>query len=591
MQNIKNTDTIYKNMRYELIAQLFDKLSQTSSRLKKTTHLAQFLQQITSEDIDSAVLLVQGRVFAEWDEHKLGVAGKLVFKALEQASGRSSDFVQKKFTQTGDIGETAYQLIASKQQQTLFSMPLTLNSVFEKLQKIALQQGSGSQDAKLALLNNLLTSATPLEAKFIVRTVIQDLRIGIASSTLRDAIYYAFYTESFSYNMDKNSIDWIANNQREQLLASIQRAYDFTADFTMVIKHVMAGDNLKDIQLQVGKPCKAMLARKEKSFQEAFTRTGFPVIIEYKYDGFRLQIHKNGSKVKLFTRRLDEVTTQFPDIVKAVREQVSASTCILDAEAVGYDPQTKQLRPFQHISRRIKRKHNISTLAKELPVTVTVFDILASSGTSHLELPLHKRLEKLSSIFTPIPYVIEHTHSITTSSQQEAMEFYDQALHNGQEGVMIKNFNAVYQPGGRVSAWIKMKPTMDELDLVIVGAERGNGKRSAWMTSFTLACKGSDGEYYEIGKVGTGMKEELGIDVSFPQLTSLLEPLIIAQKHKEVRVQPEVIVEVAYEEIQKSPSYSSGYALRFPRVLRLREDRSAEDIATIDDIREMYGEQ
>ena len=579
-------------MRYIEFAEVFEQLSSTNSRLEKTAILAAFLRSLPNEVIDECILLLQGRVYPEWEDKTVGLAGKLVLKAVSRATGYSESEVAKQFEEMGDIGLTAYNLIDKKKQQTLFSSPLELHNVFTTLQKMAGIEGTGSQDIKLAELSKLLTSAKPLEAKFLVRTVVEDLRVGIASGTFRDAIAFAFFTDGVLYDSVKNSLDYQTNNNLEQVKLDVKRAFDLTADFTYVIKHIKSGKSLDEIQLKPGSPCKVMLARKEKTFSEAFARTGFPVRLEYKYDGFRLQIHKDGNDVKLFTRRLENVSNQFPDVVKAVREQVTAIRCIIDSEAVGYDPKTGKYQPFQHISKRIRRKYDIQALVDELPVELNIFDILLLEGTVLIDEPFTTRLPKLTRIIKEKKGVAVLAKGIEINSETEAEEFYQESLSAGNEGVMIKNLAGLYQPGGRVSAWIKMKPIMDELDLVIVAAEWGNGKRSAWLTSFTLACRNESGDFYEIGRVGTGLKEEESEDaVSFPQLTKLLEPLIIAKKGKEVRVQPQVVIMLAYEEIQKSPTYTSGYALRFPRVLALRPDRSTADIASYDDILDLYGSQ
>lgn len=580
-------------MQYVELAEVFQQLSSTNSRLEKTAILASFLKTLPDDSIDQSILLLQGRVFPEWEDKTVGLAGKLVLKAVSRATGYSEREVSEMFETTGDIGLTAENLVAKKKQQTLFSSPLTLNEVFSTLQNLASIEGTGSQDSKLAGLSKLLTSAKAIEAKFIVRTVVEDLRVGIASGTFRDAIVFAFFTDGVLYDSVKNSLDYSTNENIEEVKESVKRAFDLTADFAYVIKHVKLGNSLSEIQLKPGSPCKVMLARKEKTFSEAFARTGFPVRLEYKYDGFRLQIHKDGNDVKLFTRRLENVSNQFPDIIKAVRERVTAIRCILDSEAVGYDPNTGKYQPFQHISKRIKRKYDIASLVKELPVELCIFDILLLEGTVLLDEPFYEvRLPKLKRVLKEKDKVATLAMGIEINTEAEAEEFYQKSLAAGNEGVMIKDLNGLYQPGGRVSAWIKMKPIMDELDLVIVAAEWGNGKRSKWLTSFTLACRNESGDFYEVGKVGTGMKEEESEEnVSFPQLTKLLEPLIVAKSGKEIRVQPSVVVMVAYEEIQKSPTYTSGYALRFPRVLRLRPDRSPDDIALYDDILDLYGSQ
>lgn len=580
------------SMRYVELARTFEELDSTTSRLKKTEILANFLKSLPIDVAQPSLLLLQGRVFPEWDSRRVGLAAKLVLKGLSRASGFSEGDVFKEFKKVGDIGLAAQAVTEKKRQQTLFSSPLELDDVFTSLQKLASMQGTGSQDIKLAELSKLLTSASPIEAKFIVRTVIEDLRVGIATGTIRDALAFAFFTDSFSYNLDTKKMDFETEYDIDLIKSKIKRALDLTADFSAVFEHLRDKKSLDDIRLRVGTPCKVMLARKEGDFDSAFGRTGIPARLEYKYDGFRLQIHKKGDEVFLFTRRLEEVTSQFPEIHEFVKNNVKATNAIMDCEAVGYDPRTEKYKPFQHISKRIRRKYDIEVLAKELPVELNIFDVLLLEDNVLLELPLKERLPILESIISPVPRKIVLAKGCDVNSVEKGVAFYEESLAAGNEGVMIKSYEGKYEPGGRVTAWIKMKPIMDELDLVVVGAEWGEGKRSAWMTSFTLACRNEDGELLEIGRVGTGLKElEDGDSVTFKQVTDLLEPLIISEKGKEVRVKPEVVLMLAYEEIQKSPTYSSGYALRFPRVLRLRPDRSVEDIALYEDILDLYDSQ
>ncbi len=581
-------------MRYKQLAEVFEQLSSTNSRLEKTAILASFLKIIPDDEVEETILLLEGRVFPEWDSRTVGIAAKLILKAIASASGYDEREVTASFQKHGDLGLVAQELFSKKKQQTLFSSPLELKHVFKTLQKIASLEGNGSQDRKLAELGKLLTSADAIEAKFIVRTVIEDLRIGIAQGTLRDALAYAFFTKTTIYIKSENKLDYELKEgvtDINLIREKIKRALDLTADFAVVMKHIKEGKSLDDIQLSIGTPAKCMLARKERSFADAFARTGLPVRVEYKYDGFRLQIHKEGDKVYLFTRRLEDVTKQFPDVEETIRQHISAKNCILDAEAVGYDPTTKKYQPFQHISKRIRRKYAIEELAKELPVELNVFDILFLDEEVLFEKPLHERLEILNTVVQDVPGKMLKAKGMIANNEEEAQAFYQESLDAGNEGIMLKNIEASYEPGGRVSAWIKMKPIMDELDLVITRAEWGTGKRSEWMTSFTLACRTEEGELLEIGKVGTGMKELDNEDpdaVTFSQLTKLLEPLVQSREGQEVVVKPDVVLSIAYEEIQKSPSYSSGYALRFPRVLALRSDRNIDDIASIEDVEELY---
>ena len=587
-------------MQYLKLAETFENLSQTTSRLEKTVILAKFIKTIRKEDeklISKIILLLQGRVFPEWDSRTVGLAAKLVLKAISRATGHSESEVEKSFKKHGDIGNTTEELIKSKRQQTLFSTELTINEVFDTLQKLASLEGMKSQDFKMAELSKLLTSAKPIEAKFIIRTVLEDLRVGIAGGTIRDGITYAFFTEQVKYNKQTNSIEFegkFSKEELQELMNKVKRAFDLTADYATVINHMNKGNSVEDFKLRVGSPCKVMLARKERTFADAFSRTNLPVRLEYKYDGFRMQIHKKGTEIRLFTRRLEDVTKQFPDVVKSIQKYVKVDKCIIDSEAVGYDPKTGKYQPFQHISKRIRRKYDIENLSKELPVEVNVFDVLYDGNKVIIDEELPIRLEALNKLI-PEDKALEivKAKGILIEKEEEAQEFYEKSLNAGNEGVMIKELKGKYQPGGRVSAWIKMKPIMDELDLVITEAEWGNGKRSAWMTSFTLAVQNEDGDILEIGKVGTGLKEIAEDDetVTFSRLTELLKPLIIGEKGKTVRVKPEIVLMIAYEEIQKSPTYSSGFALRFPRVLTIRNDKPVEEIASIEDIYDLYDGQ
>ena len=304
-----------------------------------------------------------------------------------------------------------------------------------------------------------------------------------------------------------------------------------------------------------------------------------------------MQIHKNGTEVKIFTRRLEEVTTQFPDVIKAIQNHITSTSCILDAEVVGYDPLERTYKPFQYISQRIRRKYDIDKLVSELPVEVNVFDVLQDQGTDHIDEALDKRLDTLNQIVKPETRVLVVAKGENVDTIEKAESIYQKSLVAGNEGVMIKDLDKPYEPGGRVSAWIKMKPIMEELDLVIVKATWGEGKRSEWMTSFTLACKDGD-TFLTVGKVGTGMKEEAtGQGLSFPELTEKLKPIVTAKSGKEVEVKPEVVVTVAYEEIKKSTTYEAGYALRFPRTIAYRPDRNSGDVASKDDIIDLYEEQ
>jgi len=579
-------------MKYEELVEIYEKLESTTKRLEKTFIISKFLKKISKEDLSVNVLLIQGKVFPNWDERKIGVASRLILKAINKATGISPNDVEKEWKRLGDLGDVAEKLTERKKQVTLFSRELTVKKVFDNVRKLAELEGSGSVDRKMQLIAELLTSAKPLEAKYIVRFVLEELRIGVGEGSFRDAIAWAFLYDKINYNEEEKSINPEDREDYNKYVGGVQHAFDVTNDFSVVAEKAKTGGlkELSSMGISLGKPLKVMLALKVNDVKDGFERCGKPCDIEYKLDGFRIQAHKNKDGIKLFTRRLDNVTDQFPDIVKYVKEHVKADEFILDSEAVGYDPKTGKYLPFQNVSQRIKRKYDIEDTAKKFPVELNVFDILYHNGKNLIKEDFIERRKILEKIISNKVKEIVVVKNKITDNEKEVEKFYKESLAAGNEGIMFKKLDAPYKPGARVGHMVKMKPVMDNLDLVIVGAEWGSGKRAKWLSSFTLACK-DDGNYLEIGKMGTGIKEKEEEGVSFEQLTQELRSLIISEKGREVKVKPKIVLEVSYEEIQKSPTYGSGYALRFPRLVNIRLDRKASDISTLDMVEDYYHNQ
>jgi DNA ligase-1 len=566
-------------MRYQKLAEAYEELSSTTKRLEKTEILSKFLSNLSEEDRDIMYLL-EGNIYPDYSEKKIGISNQLVIKAISKATGTESNKVVKEWKSIGDIGKVAEKLIQEKKQSTLQSHILNLKKVVENFRKLPELEGKGTVNKKLSLITELLTSASPLEAKYLVRTLIGDLRIGVQESTIRESLNLAFF------NGDKETA------------GKVQSAIDKTNDLGEVFDLCKNG-KIKDLEtahLEVGKPIKAMLAQKAKTIEEGFKQLGTPCAVEYKYDGFRLLIHKkNDKEITLYTRRLENVTKQFPEVIDYIRKYIVGKSFILDSEAVGFDKKTKRYTDFQAISQRIRRKYDIDKLKDELPVEVNVFDILYYNGKSHLDEPFEKRAKLLRTVLKNHPYKIITSKMIITSDVKKAKEFYEKALKDNQEGIMLKNLNAEYKPGRRVGNMLKIKPEERDLDLVITGAEYGTGKRSGWMSSFILSCKGNKkDEYLEIGKVGTGIKEKSEEDsdgISFDKLTEKLKPLITEEKGKTVKLKPKIIVSVTYQEIQKSPNYNSGWALRFPRFTAIRNDKPLSEIADLKEIEKDFGNQ
>ena len=648
-------------MNYSQLVETYEKVSSTTKRLDKTYYVSEFLKNSKKDDIDKIILLLQGKVFHPWDKKVIGISTNLVIKAISLATGKTEARIKDKWREMGDLGETAEKL--EKTQNTLFRQKLTVSKIFETIKKLASITGKGSTGIKLKLISNLFANAEPKETKYIVRTILEDLRIGVAQGTLRDAITWAFMpkvvgifyhcpeckkwlpntqkcincgakinnkfkdevkkfegnawkiekVEELTENQNKvDKYDFILTEDEKEarkiynfFTEKIQDAYNVTNDFSIVAKAIVEKgiNGLKELKLVPEKPIKVMLYQKAKGISDAFKTVGKPAAIEYKYDGFRMQIHKKGAQkskipgttggneIKLFTRRLENVTKQFPDVVEHIRRAVKGNEFILDSEIVGLDEKTGKFKSFQQISQRIKRKYDIEKIVKEIPIVVNVFDIVEYEGKNLLKTEFIKRRKIIEEIVKKDEKV-KIAQQIITGDEEEANEFYQESLQKGNEGIMIKNLEAEYKPGSRVGYGVKVKPIMETLDLVITGAEWGKGKRSGWLSSFIVSCRDSGtGEFLEIGKFGTGVKELAGEGTTFNELTEMLKPLIISEKGKEVQVKPKMVVEINYEEIQKSPKYSSGYALRFPRFLKLRDDKDTEEASTIDEIEQYYKEQ
>ncbi len=617
-------------MQYKSLAELYVQMEKTSKRLEKTFHLSQFLKQCHDDDLKRVVYLVQGRVYAQGDERKLGMSSQILIKIIGQGAGESKETVEKVWRTEGDLGLVAEKLFTKKKQQTLFGKALTVAKVVDNIIKAGDMEGEGTVQRKVALIAELLSSASPIEARYITRTVAEELRTGIGDSALRDALVWAYYpkivgvffqcgacktwnpTVDLCLNCGKKIETKFAVESQKKFpkevivpkdekegrgiynsyIEQVQHAFNVSNDFgtlaELLREHGPKG--LKNATLEVGRPIKSMLYPKVEGITEGFIVVGKPAMIEPKLDGFRVQIHRDKDKVRLFTRNLEDVTIQFPDVVAVVKSNVRSKNCILDSEVVGIDPDTKRVVPFQHISQRIKRKYDIESIKKKLPVCVTVFDVIELNGETLLELPFEERRKRLKAIIKDEKYKLELIEQLITDDVTKAEKYYQNCLLKGHEGIMMKSIEGVYTPGKRVGLGVKVKPVMESLDLVIVAAEWGEGKRAQWLSSFTVACRDKD-QLKEIGKVSTGLKEKSEEGVSFEELTLDLKRLIIQEKGRQVIVKPKVVVEVIFEEIQASPSYSSGYALRFPRIIRVRDDKGIQDISTLPEIKHFYQEQ
>ena len=560
-------------MEYAELVDVYDRLAATSATLEKTDILAETFAAADDDHLPMLVKLFRGKVFENWVSEEMGVSSSLAMDAIVKATGVDGDRVETWWREEGDLGDAAARAVEERTQQTLFTEPLTVRAVHDTLRELADYEGSGSQERRVDAIAGLLSSADPGEARYVVRTVVGAMRLGVGEGVVRDAIAQAFLDGS------------------DEAVRSVERAYEVTNDFRLVAERARDGgrEALDDLAVEVFRPIKPMLAGTADGMAEALDALGDAdgeVVVETKYDGIRAKLHGRGDDVRLFTRRLEDVTRQFPDVVDAVESAVDAHEFVLEAEVVGYDPGTGDVVPFQELSRRIKREHDVARVAEEVPVTVYVFDCLVRDGESLLESPLRERLDALEAVLDPAAGRIERADFVRTDSVDEATAFYEESVAAGHEGAMVKNLDAPYQPGSRVGYQLKVKSTMEPLDLVVTRAKWSEGRKSDFLGRPYLACRDGEGAFREVGRMHTGFTDD-----QLATFTDLVEPLIQSVDGRVAELRPEVVLEVEYEEIQSSSKYDSGYALRFPRLSRIRTDLGPEDADSLDRVTELYEDQ
>jgi len=550
-------------MKYLKLAELYKILEETPSTLEKTKIISNFLKNMTSKsEIENVIMLILGRASSKIEGVVFNMAENLIIKAISLSSGKSIKYIKDIFAKTGDLGLTTEKILENNYQKSLFSKELTISDIIANLRKLAEIEGKKSQNIKINILLNLLNQASPLEKRYLIRTILGQLRTGVSDGFVRNALANAF-------DKDPNIV---------------QQAIDYTNDISEVAVAVVE-NRIEKIKPCLFKPISSMLAQKEPSIEEALKRFEKPSAIEQKYDGMRAQIHKKKDIVIIFTRRLENITKKFPELAKLVKTNIKAEQAIVEGEIVAIDENRKPL-PFQFLSQRVKRKYGIEKIIKQIPIEINLFDCLLVDEEIIINTPFKERRKKLELIVKESKnfYLAKQ---IISDSADEINKFYKDALKIGHEGIILKNRDSPYVPGKRVGHMLKLKPVLETLDLVIVGGDWGEGKRAQWFGSFLLACVNKQtGEYLTIGKMGSGLTDE-----EFANITVELKKDIIKQEGKSVQFYPKIVVEVAYEEIQKSLVYTSKYALRFPRLVKIRDDRLPTDASDLEVVEEIYKQQ
>jgi len=578
-------------MLFREVAEAMEQVESTTKRIEMTSFLVDLFKKASPVELEKLVYLLQGKVRPDYEGLEFGMADKLVLRALTGFSGADQKTVEKLYRDAGDLGSVAETLAGRKVQKKLVSRSPTLLEVYEKLYRLAKLGGKGSVTQKTSLLVSLLIDMSPKEAKYAVRTITGRLRLGIADYTILDALAQAF-------NGDKSN------------RPVIERAYNISSDLGAVAKAVAEKglDGVSEFRIMVGKPVRPMLAERLTSVQEVLEKLGGEVAAEYKLDGERVQIHKDAGRVMLFSRRLENITGHYPDAVELARRNVKAREAILEAECVAINPDTGELLPFQELMHR-RRKYGVEEAMKEYPVALFFFDILYADGSDHTQKTYLERRDALKNVIVEDERV-KLVKQIISSDPNQIEVFMEEAISEGCEGLVVKDLKAPYRAGAREWSWIKLKreykvEVADTIDLVIVGAFHGRGKRAGRYGAYLLATYDPEEDVFRtFAKCGTGFTDE-----DLEKFTELVDRYRITHKHPrvdskieaDVWVEPRIVIEIIVSEITLSPVHTcglgivregSGFAGRFPKYTgKLRDDKSPEQATTVKEILEMYRSQ
>jgi len=579
-------------MEFATLARYFEKLEKTSSRLALIATLAELLRSIERPDeIEKVCYLVQGRIAPFFVALEMGMAEKTVARAIAIAYKITQENVLALFSTLGDMGLVAEQF---SKESGITSSVLSVDDVVQGLKAIAQTAGKGTIEKRISLLTDLLKQVDSLSAKYLVRILLGNLRLGIGDSTILDALATVKFDDKRYRNL-------------------LENAYNKTSDLGLIARTLWQYPTREDAQravqqldVHVGKPIRSEVPERLPDAETIIEKMGV-VDVQYKYDGFRTQIHKDGNAVSIFSRNLEDMSQMFPELLAGTLEQVRADSVILDAETLAYNPESDEFLPFQETTRR-RRKYHIETIAKQMPLKAFVFDILYKDGMSLLDKPLVERLKILEETVNPGD-ILRLTANQTVRDAATLSLIFQEAISKGLEGVVVKKLESPYVAGARNFNWVKLKrhsagALHDTIDCVILGYIFGKGKRAAFGVGALLVGvydKKRD-MFVTVSKIGTGLSDEewqsirqrtqgLVVDHKPARVASLIEP--------SVWVEPEIVIEVLADEITRSPIHTAGkvgeepgYALRFPRLVAFREnDKKPEDATTVDELIEMYQNQ
>ena len=578
-------------MEFSIIAEIFERMENTTKRTELTNMLVELLKKTPKEIIPNAVYLLQGIIRPNFEGVELGVAEKLAIRAISKSSGLSIKKIEDDYKKCGDLGLTASNILKLKTQTTFTAEKITLERVYKTLFRIAKLGGKGSQDLKMKYISSLLNDATPLEAKFVLKILLGTLRLGVAENTVMDALAIAFTGKK---------------ENKEQ----IENAYNVSSDLGKVSLLIASDgiDVVKKFKISLFSPIRPMLADRVKSEKEAIKKMSKIFAAEYKLDGERVQIHKQADEVILFSRRLENITQYYPDIVENVKKSLSVNEGVFEAEIVPVNENTGEFLPFQELMHR-RRKYKLEKAISQYPITVNFFDVLYFDKKDCLNLEYSERRKILEKLVNEDDFS-KLVPMLIVKNENEIEDFLENSINSGCEGLMLKTLDAPYRAGTRGSNWLKLKREYrnelgDSLDLIVIGAYFGRGRRTGLYGTLLLGTYNPDKDTFpSVCKVGTGFTDE-----SLDQLYQILSNKITLKKNSrvvsemeaDVWFEPELVLEIVASEITLSPIHKtglnlirkgSGFALRFPKFTgKIRYEKAVEDASTDEEVLTLYKSQ
>lgn len=600
-------------MKFSEFSKYLEKLEATPSRLTITAILAELLRHLGTDEVAPAVFLSLGTLGPKYNQPDFGISDKLMIRVTARAFNKKDEEVRRLFKREGDLGQVGQEF---RSKLKVESSKLKVQEVFDELKEVAGAAGTGSQEKKISLMAKLIQELDPISVRYVIRIPLGTMRLGFSEKTILEALTLV--------ETGEKEASFAKDSASREVKRELERRYEVYPNIGEIAKVFRSEGlkGLKSIHLKVGVPVSPQLCQRLDNTSEMIEKMG-RVAAEYKYDGTRLQIHLDresrmtnqesreqitliegmserlDERVKMYTRNMEEVSTMFPDVAEAVIKDVRAQTAILDGEAVGFDQKTGRFLPFQETIQR-KRKYDVAQMAQKIPLKYFVFDLLLKDGKDLTNLPLNERRKILFETIKKDSPSIFLSNELVTDDPEKLQEYFLEVKKKGLEGLVVKKFDGSYEAGNRGFSWVKFKREedggiSDTIDCIVLGYYWGTGKRAGFgIGAFLTGIYDNENDkFLTVAKIGTGLSDE-----EWRKIRIKIQELRIKEVPKNVEVrkelmpdvlcEPKIVVAIRADEITVSPVHSSGFALRFPRMMGYRPDKSATEATTLKELTHLY---